>query len=84
MLSLLSSRGSKAQRAAARASPLVQPHKDKYTDLSIMQTVCRKINFMPFAEVKDELPCLETSLLAYSLHDKETGADTLILNIVTS
>lgn len=35
MLSLLSSRGSKAQRAAARASPLVQPHKDKYTDLSI-------------------------------------------------
>ena len=39
---------------------------------------------MPFPEVKDELPCMETSLLAYSLHDKETGADTLILNIVTS
>ena len=29
MLSLLSSRGSKAQRAATRASPLVQPHKDQ-------------------------------------------------------
>jgi hypothetical protein len=30
---------------------------------------------MPFAEVKDELPSMEASLLAYSLHDKETGAD---------
>jgi len=34
-----------------------------------------KNNFTPFSEIENELPCVEASMLAYSLHDTETGED---------
>jgi hypothetical protein len=50
-------------------------------------------NFMPFTEIENELSCMEASMLAYSLHDKETSEDerfklfensfSAIVNLVT-
>ena len=34
-----------------------------------------KDNCMPFTEIENELSRMEASMLAYSLHDKETSED---------
>ena len=34
-----------------------------------------KDNCMPFTEIENELSCMEASMLAYSLHDKEASED---------
>jgi hypothetical protein len=37
--------------------------------------------FISFAEIKDELPCLEASMLAYSSHENKTGETVTFLQL---